>query len=87
MPERVEPNATGLNRGTPFQQVSQSSSRVELESSRPLHTIVKAVDDKEAKRAEKQRLSDAKLATWLANRDDRPVSCLRYGGNTVVRST
>jgi hypothetical protein len=47
--------------------------------------MVKGTDNGESKKAEKQRLRDAKLATWFVDRDDRPVSCLRYGDNTVVR--
>ncbi|KAM0702039.1 hypothetical protein Q7P35_010949 [Cladosporium inversicolor] len=41
----------------------------------------------ESKKAEEQQLSSAKLGAWLANRDDRPVYCLRYGSNNNNNNT
>lgn len=85
MPETNEPKAGASTTETHSQQVSQHFQRTVA----PYRTSAnisprKGTETKDAKKAEKQRLRDAKLGAWLADGDDRPRFPVRFRGNDTA---
>lgn len=85
MSETNEPKAGGTTTETHSQQVSQHFQRT-VAPNRASANISprKGTGTKDAKKAEKQRLRDAKLGAWLADGDDRPRFPVRFRGDDTA---